>query len=145
MLTAPSATSSMTSRWMKQKSNEVKNGSKTMSCGSSSSAATAAAAAAAAANSLRRVGGVNEHELKKRDAKYTRASVMMVIVFVVCNTPRFIPNVMELFISQSDFPKVSRVSSDKVITNWVPLKELASLAATQMVVQALGKLWSMPE
>jgi hypothetical protein len=38
--------------------------------------------------SLRRVAGVNEHELKKRDAKYTRASVVMVIVFVVCNTPR---------------------------------------------------------
>ena len=56
--------------------------------------------------SLRRVAGVNEHELKKRDAKYTRASVVMVIVFVVCNTPRFVPNVMELFISQDQFPKV---------------------------------------
>jgi hypothetical protein len=41
---------------MKQKSGDIKNGSKTLSCGSSSSAA-------AAANSLRRVGGVNEHEL----------------------------------------------------------------------------------
>ena len=71
-----------------------------MSCGSASSAA-------AAANSLRRVAGVNEHELKKRDAKYTRASVVMVIVFVVCNTPRFVPNVMELFIDQIQFPKVS--------------------------------------
>jgi hypothetical protein len=64
---------------MKQKSADLglKNGSggggggKTMSCGSSSSAA-------AAATSLRRVAGVNEHELKKRDAKYTRASVVMV-------------------------------------------------------------------
>ena len=52
------------------------------------------------------MAGVNEHELKKRDAKYTRASVVMVIVFVVCNTPRFVPNVMELFISQDQFPKV---------------------------------------
>jgi hypothetical protein len=78
LLTAPIpvTSSSVTTRWMKQKSADLglKNGSgggKTMSCGSSSSAA-------AAATSLRRVAGVNEHELKKRDAKYTRASVVMV-------------------------------------------------------------------
>ena len=80
MLTAPIpvTSSSVTTRWMKQKSADLglKNGSgggggKTMSCRSSSSAA-------APATSLRRVAGVNEHELKKRDAKYTRASVVMV-------------------------------------------------------------------
>ena len=55
---------------------------------------------------IRRVGGLNESEFKKRDFKYTRASVAIVIVFVICNTPRLVPNVMEIFISMEDFPKV---------------------------------------
>ncbi|TRY62997.1 hypothetical protein TCAL_11176 [Tigriopus californicus] len=53
---------------------------------------------------MRRVAG-NEREMKKRDAKYTRASVVMVLVFVVCNAPRLIPNIMEIFISYQDFPR----------------------------------------
>jgi len=35
--------------------------------------------------------------------------VVMVIVFVVCNTTRFVPNVMELFIEQDHFPKVMKI------------------------------------
>lgn len=53
---------------------------------------------------IRRVGGLNEAAYKKRDAKYTRASVVMVVAFVVCNTPRFVPNIMEIFISLDEFP-----------------------------------------
>jgi hypothetical protein len=55
---------------------------------------------------IRRVGGINEAAYKKRDAKYTRASVVMVVAFVVCNTPRFVPNIMEIFLSLEDFPQV---------------------------------------
>lgn len=55
---------------------------------------------------IRRVGGLPESEFKKRDSKYTRASVVMVVAFVVCNTPRFVPNIMEIFIKGESFPKV---------------------------------------
>ena len=51
--------------------------------------------------------GYNESEFKKRDFKYTRASVAIVIVFVVCNAPRLIPNIMEIFIDPLKFPEVS--------------------------------------
>ncbi len=79
--------------------------------------AAAAAAAAASApgggqeqpqtSGIRRVVA-NEKELKKRDAKYTRASVFMVVVFILCNSPRLVPNCMELILpSPEDFPDVS--------------------------------------
>ena len=48
-------------------------------------------------------GGVNESEFKKRDSKYTRASVVMVVIFVVCNTPRVVPNIMEMIFGQEWF------------------------------------------
>ena len=51
--------------------------------------------------------GYNESEFKKRDFKYTRASVAIVIVFVVCNAPRLIPNIMEIFIDPLKFPEAS--------------------------------------
>ena len=58
--------------------------------------------------SMRRVGGLNEAEFKKRDAKYTRASVVMVVAFVICNTPRCIPNIMEIIVGLEDSPTVSK-------------------------------------
>ena len=51
--------------------------------------------------------GHHEAEYKKRDAQYTRASVFMVVAFVVCNMPRFIPNVMEIFLELDEFPQAS--------------------------------------
>lgn len=45
---------------------------------------------------VRRVG-LDEREMKKRDAKYTRASVMMVLVYISCQAPRVLMNVMELY------------------------------------------------
>lgn len=71
---------------------------------------TTPAAIAASVSGIRRVGGLTEAEFKKRDAKYTRASVVMVVAFVVCNTPRFVPNIMEIFIGQEHFPQVRRIS-----------------------------------
>ena len=50
--------------------------------------------------------GHHEAEYKKRDAQYTRASIFMVVVFVVCNMPRFIPNCMEIFLELDEFPQV---------------------------------------
>jgi len=52
-----------------------------------------------------RRAGIDEREAKKRDAKYTRASVVMVVSFVICNTTRFVPNLMELYIPQTKFPE----------------------------------------
>lgn len=49
----------------------------------------------------------NEREMKKRDAKYTRASIVMVVLYIICNTPRVIPNVMEILIAVEEFPFVS--------------------------------------
>ena len=58
-----------------------------------------------AAAGMRRVTA-NEREMKKRDGRYTRASVVMVIIFVLCNAPRFIPNIMEIFTVTVEFPLV---------------------------------------
>ena len=55
---------------------------------------------------MRRTGGVSE-ELKKRDAKYTRASIAMVGIFIMSSVPRLILNSIELIISVEDFPEVS--------------------------------------
>ena len=60
--------------------------------------------------SMRRVGGLNEAEFKKRDAKYTRASVVMVVAFVVCNSPRCIPNIMEIIVGLEACPPVSTLN-----------------------------------
>ena len=51
-------------------------------------------------------GHHHEAEYKKRDAQYTRASIFMVVAFVVCNMPRFIPNCMEIFLELHEFPQV---------------------------------------
>ena len=62
------------------------------------------------AGNIRRGAGNHGHheaEYKKRDAQYTRASVFMVVAFVVCNMPRFIPNVMEIFLELHEFPQAS--------------------------------------
>ena len=48
----------------------------------------------------------NEKELKKRDAKYTRAAIFLVLLFIFCNSPRLIPNCMELLFKFEDFPEV---------------------------------------
>jgi len=56
-----------------------------------------------------RRGGHHEAEYKKRDAQYTRASLFMVVAFIVCNMPRFIPNIMEIFIEFHKWPQWGHV------------------------------------
>ena len=70
------------------------------------------------AEGIRRTAA-NEREMKKRDAKYSRASVFMVLLFVVCNAPRAIPSFMEIAMGVMAMPEVSRYSYqvEQVSTN----------------------------
>lgn len=47
-----------------------------------------------------------ENTLRKREMRITNASIVIVIIFVICHSPRFLPNVIELFLKQQEFPKV---------------------------------------
>ena len=47
----------------------------------------------------------NEEE-RERDARFTRASILMVLAFGLCHTPRLISNTVEMFIDQADLPHV---------------------------------------
>ena len=51
---------------------------------------------------------------RKRDARFTRAAIFMVVAFVVCHGPRIIPNVLELVMDHEDFLQciVSNVQGD---------------------------------
>ena len=53
-------------------------------------------------NSIRRNrGGENSEEaLRKRDIRLTRVAIIIVCIFIICHLPRFIPNVVEMFLSQ---------------------------------------------
>ena len=94
-----------------------------------------------------RRGGQHEAEYKKRDAQYTRASVFMVVAFVVCNTPRFIPNVMEIFIELNKWPQVRIYKTAyfcmfSLLTKYLPFFKLIiqlTLEKSSMVV-SLGNL-----
>ena len=57
---------------------------------------------ASVGNGLRR-SGRGEDALRARDIKLTRVSIVIVGVFIVCHLPRFIPNIVEMFI---DLPQV---------------------------------------
>ena len=47
-----------------------------------------------------------EEEAAERDARYTRASILMVLVFGLCHAPRLVTNTMEMFIDQEHLPPV---------------------------------------
>lgn len=53
---------------------------------------------------LRSHGG--ENIVRKREARITKASIAITIMFVICHTPRVIPNVMEVALERDAFPKV---------------------------------------
>ena len=53
------------------------------------------------------VSDAHTREDCERDASYTRASILMVVGFVLCHTPRLITNTLELFIDQDNLPAVS--------------------------------------
>lgn len=42
---------------------------------------------------------------QERDTRYTRASILMVIVFLLCHGPRFATNVMELMFYDENRPQ----------------------------------------
>ena len=48
-----------------------------------------------------------EEEEKERDARFARASILMVVAFGLCHTPRLISNTVEMFIDTKDLPDVS--------------------------------------
>ena len=69
-------------------------------------------------NNLRSFNGGNgngiirrscENTLRRREARITRASIAITVMFVVCHAPRCIPNLMELL---KYFPQV------KIIKYW---------------------------
>ena len=54
---------------------------------------------------LRSHGG--ENLIRKREARITKASIGITVMFVVCHTPRVIPNLFEVLVDPSTFPKVN--------------------------------------
>jgi hypothetical protein len=48
-----------------------------------------------------------DEEERERDARYTRASILMVLAFGLCHSPRLITNTVEMFIDQAHLPAVS--------------------------------------
>ena len=48
-----------------------------------------------------------EEEERERDARFARASILMVVAFGLCHTPRLISNTVEMFIDHKDLPEVS--------------------------------------
>ncbi len=65
-----------------------------------------AAVVAAAAAAEREENFRKQQREQERDTRYTRASILMVIVFLVCHVPRFATNVVELMLfHSSDTPE----------------------------------------
>ena len=50
-----------------------------------------------------------EEEERERDARFARASILMVVAFGLCHTPRLISNTVEMFIDHKDLPEVSTI------------------------------------
>lgn len=46
-------------------------------------------------------------EERERDARFTRASILMVLAFGLCHTPRLITNTVEMFSDRTELPQVS--------------------------------------
>ena len=53
------------------------------------------------ANNIRRNRGGegSEEALRKRDIRLTRVAIIIVCIFITCHLPRFVPNVVEMFMS----------------------------------------------
>ena len=50
-----------------------------------------------------------ESLVRKREARITKASIGITIMFLICNTPRVIPNLVEVLMDQKAFPKVRKI------------------------------------
>ena len=53
----------------------------------------------------------SDEDERDRDARFARASILMVLVFGLCHTPRLITNTMEMFIDQANLPAVRAIHS----------------------------------
>ena len=53
-----------------------------------------------------RIHNGGESLVRKREARITKASIGITIMFLICNTPRVIPNLVEVLMDQNAFPKV---------------------------------------
>ena len=60
------------------------------------------------ANEGLRIHHGGESLVRKREARITKASIGITLMFLVCNTPRVIPNLVELLMGQNAFPKVRK-------------------------------------
>lgn len=56
-----------------------------------------------------------ENALRKRDIRMTRISIVIVVVFVVCHVPRFVPNVSELILGKLTKPFQALISFNNVL------------------------------
>ena len=61
--------------------------------------------AQASTDGLRSHGGA-VNIVRKRETRITRASIAITVMFVLCHTPRVVPNVLEVFLEPSSFPRV---------------------------------------
>jgi hypothetical protein len=50
-----------------------------------------------------------ESLVRKRETRITKASIGITIMFLICNTPRVIPNLVEVLMDQKAFPKVKKI------------------------------------
>ena len=63
-------------------------------------------AAAASLTSSHHQSSEDEEE-RERDARFTRTSILMVLAFGLCHTPRLITNTVEMFGDRSNLPHVN--------------------------------------
>lgn len=56
-----------------------------------------------------------ENALRKRDIRMTRISIVIVVVFVVCHVPRFVPNVSELILGKLTKPFQALISFNNLL------------------------------
>lgn len=49
-----------------------------------------------------------ENLIRKREARITKASIGITIMFLICHTPRVIPNLFEFLVDPNSFPGVSK-------------------------------------
>jgi hypothetical protein len=48
-----------------------------------------------------------DHEERERDVRYTRVSILMVVLYFVCHAPRIITNTVEMAVASDKIPIVS--------------------------------------
>ena len=56
-----------------------------------------------------RIHNGGESLVRKRETRITKASIGITVMFLICNTPRVIPNLVEVLMDQNAFPKVRKI------------------------------------